>query len=262
MRKRMLWMLVVAWMTLPALAQTDAGALPAFEVATVKRSDPDSSGRYNRMENDHRFVAKNYPLRLLLAVAFDLTPKAVTGGPEWIDSELFDVEAVTPGPKRPTPDAYRAMLRQLLTERFQLQFHRQDKEFAIYALSVAKGGPKLQPAADPDAITNVVCTVEPGQVVLPARNATMRDLTLMMQRAVFNRPVVDRTGLTARYDFTLEWRPDETQFGGGLPAGPDDAAAKPPLLEAMRDQLGLKFESTRGTISTMVIDGVKKPLAN
>ena len=120
------------------------------------------------MENDHRFVARNYTLKLLLAVAFDLNAKAVSGGPAWMETDRYDVVAVTPGSVRPTPEQQRAMLRALLVERFGLTFHREPKEFAIYVLSVGKGGPKLKPAADAEALTNVVCTVEPNEVILPA----------------------------------------------------------------------------------------------
>ncbi len=128
------------------------------------------------------------------------------------------------------------MLRQLITERFQLKFVREPREFSIYVLSVAKGGPKLKATADASQQTNVVSTVYPDRIVLPARNASMRDFTLMMQRAIFDQPVVDRTGLTGKYDFKLEWTPDETQFGGEIPVS--EKATSPPLFVALQEQLG------------------------
>jgi uncharacterized protein (TIGR03435 family) len=91
----------------------------------------------------------------------------------------------------------------------------------------------------------------------------MADFTSMMQRGVFNRPVVDKTGLSGKYDFDLEWSPDETQFEGQLarPAG-SGPPTKPSLFEAVQQQLGLRLEATKGPIETIVIDGVERPSAN
>ena len=90
----------------------------------------------------------------------------------------------------------------------------------------------------------------------------MRDVTLMMQRAIFDRPVVDQTGLTGRYDFRLEWTPDDTQFGGQMPPVPSGEVTKPPLFVALAEQLGLKMEATHGKVDTMVVDRVQRPLEN
>ncbi len=233
----------------------------AFEVATIKQVDPGAKdGRYLRMENEHRFIAKNYTVKLLLAAAYDLSPRAISGGPGWMEADHYTIEAVTPGSVRPGRDEQMLMLRQLITERFQLKFVREPREFSIYVLSVAKGGPKLKATADASQQTNVVSTVYPEKIVLPARNASMRDFTLMMQRAIFDRPVVDRTGLTGKYDFTLEWAPDETQFGGEIPA--NEKATSPPLFVALQEQLGLRLEPTKGMIDAMVVTKVERPEAN
>ena len=235
----------------------------AFEVATVKPVDPaPKSGRFLKMETDRRFVARNFPVKLLLAAAYDLPPKAISGGPAWMDSDLYDIEAVTPGQKRPSRNEQMAMLRALLVDRFQLKIHREPKEFAIYVLSVAKGGPKLRPSNLPaDAPSNVICTVYPERITLPARNVTLDEVTKMMQRAIFDRPVVDKTGVTGRYDFDLSWAPDETQFGGQIPPA-TTAATDPPLFLALQEQVGLRLESTRGPISTLVVDRLERPSAN
>src|SRR5579859_1562503 len=116
----------------------------AFEVATVKRADPDEKSRLLMMQGDHRFIGKNYTLKLLIAAAYDLNPKTISGGPDWIGSEHYDIVAVTPGEIRPSRNEQMTMLRSLLTERFKLGFHREAKEFSIYALEVAKSGPKLK----------------------------------------------------------------------------------------------------------------------
>lgn len=252
-----------------ALGQADAASAkaPAFEVATIKPVEHDAkSGRYIVMQGTNRFVEKDYTLKLLIAAAYDLNPKAISGGPAWMDSDHYDILALTPGDKRPAHDEQMAMLRTLLADRFQLTFHRESKEFSIYALEVAKGGVKTgsglreskAAATDPPQL---ISTVYPQKLVLPARNATMADFVSLLQRAVLDRPVVDKTGLTGRYDFDLEWAPDETQFGGEVPVAPTDAQS-PPFFTAIEQELGLKLEATRGPIEALVVDRAEQPSAN
>ncbi len=96
------------------------------------------------------------------------------------------------------------------------------------------------------------------RIMMPARNVTMHQFASVLQRAILDRPVVDHTELTARYDFDLEWTPDETQFGGTLPKGAPDTE-KPPLFTAMRDKLGLRLEAKRGPLDVLVIDRLDRP---
>ena len=235
----------------------------AFEVATIKPVDHDpKAGRYITMQGNNRFVEKDYTLKLLVAAAYNLNSKTISGGPGWIESDHYDIAAVTPGEVRPTHDEQMSMLRSLLADRFKLTFHREQKEFSIYELEVAKGGPRLKPStAPPDDPPQLISTVYPQRMVLPARNVTMSDLTSLMQRAMLDRPVVDKTGLSGRYDFDLEWAPDETQFGGEVPTAPTDAPS-PPLFSAIQQQLGLKLEATRGPIEALVVDTAERPSAN
>jgi uncharacterized protein (TIGR03435 family) len=241
---------------------------PAFEVATIKLTPPDFRGRYIRMEGAE-FVVRNNELRRLIAGAWNLTPRAVTGGPAWIDSDHYDIVARTPGEGRPNTDEQMAMLRELVTSRFHLTFHREPKEFSIYTLTVARTGSKLkESAASADAQPEIVNVVHPdldgGFILqLPARNATMAQFTSMMQRGMLDRPVVDKTGLAGKYDFDLEWSPDESQFDGQLAKPPGSGpATKPSLFEALQQQLGLRLEATRGPIDTLVIDRVERPSDN
>lgn len=235
----------------------------AFEVATIKPVDPDAkAGRYIIMQGTHRFVEKAYTLKLLIAAAYDLNPRTISGGPSWIESEHYDIVAVTPGEVRPTHDEQMSMLRSLLADRFKLTFHREQKVFSIYELTVAKNGPKLKAStAPPDDPPALISTVYPQRIVMPARNATMSDLARLMQRAILDRPVVDKTGLSGRYDFDLEWAPDETQFGGEVPVAPADAPSAP-LFSAIQQQLGLRLEATRGPVAALVVDTAERPSAN
>jgi len=245
--------------------QAPAGAPRAaksFEVATIKPASMDEKGRYIIMQGTNRFVVKYYTLKLLIAAAYNLSPKVISGGPEWADSDHFDILALTPGETRPSHDEQMAMLRTLITERFKLSFHREEREFSIYRLEVAKAGSKLKEStAAADEPAQLVSTVYPQRIHLPAKNATMGDFASLLQRALLDRPVVDSTGLSAKYDFDLDWAPDETQFGGEVPVAPTDAPA-PPFFTAIKEQLGLELEATRGNVQALVIDHAEKPSAN
>src|SRR5690242_4681639 len=115
-----------------------------FEVASIKPADPTAPGRFIRMQSANRFVAKNHTLKTLIAAAYNLNPRAISGAPALIDSDHYDILAKTPGELRPNLDEQMAMLRRLLADRFKLTFHREPKELSIYALTVAKNGPRLK----------------------------------------------------------------------------------------------------------------------
>jgi uncharacterized protein (TIGR03435 family) len=239
----------------------------AFDVATIKPTAPGEKARYITMRGDDRFVEKSYTLKLLIAAAYDLSPQTISGGPAWVSSDFYDILAVTPGGVRPTRPEQMSMLRALLADRFKLTFHREQKEFSIFQLEVAKTGAKigsdggLKPStAPPDQPPALISMVYPKHVLLPARNATMAEFASLLQRAVLDRPVVDMTGLPGRYDFDLQWAPDETQFGGDLPAPAEATSA--PLFTAVQEQLGLRLLATRGPVSALVVDTADRPSAN
>ena len=247
----------------PAHSLSPRQKFDAFEVATIKPVGLDEGkGRFIKLEGTHRFIVKDYTLKLLIAAAYDLNPRTISGGPTWVEADHYNIVATTPGEAQPTRSEQMAMLRALLTERFQLTFHREPKEFSIYELDLSKGGPKLKPAAAPDQPPTVgPGVVYPQRVALPGRNATMGEFASLLQRAILDRPVVDKTGLSGRYDFDLEWAPDETQFGGDLPPASADAPS-PPLFRAIQDQLGLKLVATRGPVDALIVDTAQRPSAD
>ena len=239
----------------------------AFEVATIKPTPPDwNGGRFIRMQTAHQLVARNHSIKTLLAAAYNLSPQAIFGVPEWGDSEHYDILAQVPGEVRPNLDEQMAMLRKLLTDRFGLVFHRERREMPVYALTVAKNGVQLKPTKIADDVTPqgppaLVFVIAPDGVSLPAVSATVGEFASVLQRAAMNRPVVDQTGLTGRYDFLLDFLPDETQFGGlGIKPNPD--RPKPDLFAAVQQQLGLRLEATKGVVDTLVVDRYGKPSEN
>lgn len=238
----------------------------SFEVVTIKPTPPDwAGGRFIRMQSTLQFVARNHALHTLIAAAYNLSPRAISGGPKWVASDHFDILAKAPGEIRPTLDEQMSMLRSLLADRFKLTFHREQKELPIYVLSVARTGAKLKESTlpadtSPEGPRPLVFALSPQVVQLPGRHAAMSELASVLQRSPLDRPVVDRTGLSGRYDFDLEFAPDETLWGGILPRPAN--SDKPGLFEAIREQLGLRLEATKGPVETLVIDQVELPSEN
>jgi len=239
-----------------------ADASPAFEVATIKPSNPETGGR-GFLVRGRNFSTINTSVSDLITFAYGLHARQIAGGPAWLESEKYDLNAKPEGEGQPTDKQWKGMVQKLLADRFKLTFHRDQKELSVFAIVIAKNGPKLTASAgDPNGLPALFFR---GLGVLPVRNATMADFAGVMQRAVLDRPVVDQTGLPGRFDFELKWTPDETQFGGlgvRVPAPSDDPAAPPDLFTAMQEQLGLKLQPTKAPVEVLVIDHVEKPSEN
>ena len=251
-------------------AQTIRPVFSGLEVATIKPAGPDDprAGRFIRMESAHTFEVRNYTVNGLIAAAYDVTPRSISGGPAWSESDRYNIIALAPSDLRPTYDEQMVMLRKLLSDRFHLVFHREEKEFSLYEITVASGGSKLMPSKSPfDEASNVTSTLFPAtsggidHALLPAHNITVQQFASVLQRAILDRPVVDKTRLSGRYDFNLEWRPDDSQFGGQLPPGAPDSD-KPGFFTAVQEQLGLKITATKGPLDTMAIDRLDRPSEN
>lgn len=158
-----------------------------------------------------------------------------------------------------TPDKSQQMkmLQKLLADRFSLRFHREEKERSIYALVVQNSGSKLTPnTGDPNGPAPAGMSRQPGYWHFTATNMSMENFALGLTGNVLDRPAIDRTGLSGRYDITLDWTPIEIQPPGL------DVKTFPDLFTAIKDQLGLKLESTRGLIESFVIDHVEKVSEN
>jgi uncharacterized protein (TIGR03435 family) len=239
-----------------------ADADPSLEVATIKPSDPNRPGRAF-LWRGNRFVTFNTTLNSLIGFAYDVQDKQVIGGPEWLNSDKFDIEGKPDTPGTPSREQLRTMLRKLLADRFQLKFHNDKRELPAYVLTAGKTEPKMtKDDTSPNGLPGLFFR-QLGD--LNVRNATMEDFVHLMQSAVLDRPVVDQTGLTGKWDFELKWTPDDSQFGsmGMRPPPPSDAPdAPPPLVTAIQEQLGLKLESGKAQVDVMIIDHVEKPSPN
>jgi uncharacterized protein (TIGR03435 family) len=254
-----------------------------FEAASVKPSDPDTGpGAGIRRQPGGRFNTFNTPVRTLITFAYQIQGYQLVGGPDWIGNARYDVVAKLEGdapPVRPGTGADHMMLatRTLLADRFKLKVHRETRELDIYALMMGrpdgKPGPNLKTAADncsPEAIaarrgapppapgTGPVCGIQwlPGRVRFGGYPLSLFTTSVSAQ---VGRAVVDRTGLTGYWDF-------EMRYAAPPPSGPVPSGGEPPpsdpdapdLFTAVREQLGLKLEATKGPVEVLVIDSIEK----
>jgi uncharacterized protein (TIGR03435 family) len=244
---------------LPPMA---ADANPTFEVATVKPSKPDEPGKLFGVRGNH-FKTINTTLTDLITFAYGVQQKQVVGQQEWMDKDKWDIEAQPDVPGAPNKQQVGTMVKKLLAERFQLKFHEDKKELSAYVLSVSKSGNKMTAGStDPNQLPGLFFTAL-GR--LTVQNATMEDFAGLMQTAVLDKPVVDQTSLTGKWNFLLKWTPDESQFGGmgiKVPPPSDAPDAPPPLFTAIQEQIGLKLEAGKAEVKVLVIDKAEKPSEN
>lgn len=235
---------------------------PEIEVASIKLSKPDTPGRGMRLQGSNISML-NMALADLLTNAYDLHPDQLIGLPAWARTEKYDITAKAAGDGQPDGDQLRAMTRKLLIERFQFQSHKDRRELPVYVLTAAKGGAKISPNDPSKSTTMGIIGRGPGSVLF--NNVTMDDFCRMLQQNALDRPVVNQTGLSAKYDFSLVWAP--SQLANAPPnvnaLGPADRAEAPPdIYTALQQQLGLKADGARVKIDVLVIDKVEKPSDN
>jgi uncharacterized protein (TIGR03435 family) len=239
-----------------------ADAPLAFEVATIKLSNPDQPGKLFTVRG-RQVLTINTTLNDLVTFAYDLHVKQIGGGPDWAGTQKYDLTGQPEAPGVPSIVQLRGMIRQLLTDRFKLTFHREPREMAVYAIVVGPNGHKLtKNETNPNGLPGLLFR---GLGVLPVTNATMGEFAGVMQSAVLDRPVVDKTGLTGRWDFQVRWTPDESQFvsmGVRVPPPTNDSNAPPGIFTAFTEQLGLKLDASRAPVDVLVIDKVEKPSEN
>jgi len=231
----------------------------AFDVISVKASAANTPGGGIRPTGSQRYVATNVPLRLMMKLMYKITDTQIVGAPAWMDNERWDVEAKTEHPSN--IDQLHEMFQTLLVDRFQLKFHKEKREFPALVLSVDKSGSKLKLSESQDWTDIPIKPAGPGKLV-GTRVPIPYFCWFLSQQA--NVPVVDNTGLTELYDFTLELPPPQPRA-----EGPADKSAEPApqdrmadAFAALREQLGLKLESRKAPVEVYVIDHVARPAAN
>lgn len=275
----------------PAPKPADAAPPAVFEAASIKPQAPSSDGSIRVMVQyppNGRLTAAGATVKRLICVAYGLSDFQVLGGPTWIDEDRYDVEA-TPGAaleeqlQKLNSDqstlVKHQMLQALLADRFKLTLHHDTKELPIYALVVAKGGPKLQQTKPDDA--------NPGSANAPSHPSNKGRMRMSFQSTAIEMTatgmamdglarqlasqlgstVQDQTGLKGIYDFTLHFTPDDAHMdasdsGGSGANGSLSDNSGTSIFAAVQDQLGLKLESKKGPVEVVVVDHVDKPSDN
>ena len=214
------------------------------------------------------YQAHGASLIYLLTFGYNMHPKQFVGLPAWATSDRYEVNAKLPEGGRPTDAQLRIMVQNLVKDRFGITLHIEKRELSAYTINVGKGGlagikmtrSESQGSNGGGSFAGSV----PGKGVMTMGNATMTDMASLMQRVMLDRPVVDQSGLTGRYNIALKWAPDETQFTqmNLRLAPPPGADPLPDLVTAFREQLGMKLESTKAPVDVIVIDKVSRPSEN
>ncbi len=234
----------------PTPMATDAD--PEFEVSTVKPSTAEERGPRYRFDR-RRFSVVHVTLNQLVQFAYGVQGREIQKSPDWFRTEAYDIVAQPGGEGEPSIQQWQTMVKKLMADRFKLKFHTEKRELSVYALTVAKTGPKFAKRhGDPNGQPGL--GFGPGN--MGATNATMAEVAEAMQQGAVDRPVVDQTGLAGRFDLRLTWTPAD------ISADTQNADAPPDLFTAMQEQLGLKLLATKALVDVIVIDRVERPSAN
>lgn len=232
-----------------AFAQTTKA--PEFEVASIRsaiQDDHHSSRSYNG-----RFTTHNLTLKALISLAYGVDAEFVSGGPNWSDSDSFDINAKIPEElvRHMTVETEQQMIQTLLASRFRLVIHRETRQVDGYDLTVVKKGPKMELSTAGDENSSI----NTSNSHFAAKNTTMEAFAKhLSSTSDVGKLVVDKTGLAGRYNFTLDWAPERV-----VDAHTDD---RPSIFTALQEQLGLKLSPAKVPLQAVVIDRAEKPGSN
>jgi uncharacterized protein (TIGR03435 family) len=246
---------------------------PAFDVAAIKPAADTTASSFSMVAPGGRYSGQNMSLRLLIKTAYGVHDSQIVNGPSWIDSDRWDINAKAEGytDANSFRDQARLMVRPLLADRFKLVMHHEQREIAVYALVLVKPnelGPQLrrddicEPMAPP--IPAAQGAAEPAAPMacgsdlfnprhLEAKSMTLSYMLIGLARTSIDRVVVDHTGLTGKFDWEVQWIPDDLRVDAPKQEGPS-------IFQAFRDQLGLKLEPARDRVDVLVIDRAERPI--
>jgi uncharacterized protein (TIGR03435 family) len=268
------------WFALHSIAQTHQRV--QFEVATIRLNKACVNGGGLEHLSLGRFGVECVSLRDYIRGAYgsygfgrnpNVRPPKVLGGPEWVDTDRYDIVAKAPA-ETGLDEMYGPMLRALLEDRFGLKIHSEIRELPVYALTAARGGVKLTPSRPGSCVAIDVKTVlkappgtnycgrfemKRGAVwIADAKGMTVAEFAARVFRDTLDRPAIDRTGIAGLFDIHLEF--SDLENSAGLGGDADNAA--PSVFTAIQEQLGLKLSADKGPVEVLVIDHVEKPSAN
>jgi uncharacterized protein (TIGR03435 family) len=256
----------------PKLMAADAD--PNFEVATIKPNNSGATSMQGLVIRGRNFITRASSLGDLISFAYEVQAKQIVNGPDWLGNDRVDIDAVPEQEGVPNTEQIRVMIRKLLADRYGLKFHHEKRDMSAYVLTVGRDGQKLKATQIQGNLPGIGIRPGTGGITLNMVNVAIPDFTGFLQILVLDRPVVDKTGLSGRYDFQCTFSPDDSQFGGHPPqfpnqaknaaAGSSDTAdpSAPSLYDALQQQLGLKLSAEKTAVDVIAIDHVEKPSAN
>jgi bla regulator protein blaR1 len=235
-----------------------------FEVATIRENRKDDEHRWRLGPPQHgSILIDNLQLHRIIASSFQIQDTRVFG-PEWLNTTRYDIVAKGPDPTMTNPEVWE-MMRSLLAERFHLKYHVESRQLPLYVLTVAKGGPKLKrpedgPCAEKIKAGENCASIGPiAPFAAGITNTTIGALVSALARSIQDRPIVDKTGLTGKYDAVVRWMPPNMKPEDLANIPPDQRPDDVPLTTALEEQLGLKLTAERGPIDVLVVDSIEKP---
>jgi uncharacterized protein (TIGR03435 family) len=228
--------ILCAWTALAADA-------PRYEAASIRPHDP-SSQRSMIRPRGSEILIDGMSIRNVIWLAWHMPPERVTGGPKWLDSELYDIRAKAPGGSRLSVNDHFLWIQTLLADRLHLRTHREAKSESVYFLRVAKSGLRMEP----DSSGSGKGPILPWSMIVPELSG------------IVGRPVIDETGLKGAWHFGIRYTTEDgTPAARGLAAGSDPA---PSIFTAVQAQLGLRLDAGKGPVDQLVIDSVERPSGN
>ncbi len=238
--------LLVGMMNTPLHAQSPATAPLQFEVASIRPNLSGSTDTVVDLPDTGRLHVTNATLKTLIRNAWGIQNYQIAGGPNWLDTERYDIQAKTASQIR--EDQEQPLIQNLLADRFNLKVHRETRDLPLYALELGKGGPKFEKNTGPDGLFQT--SRAPGKIRVRATRVSMGQFGGMLGKQL-GRIVQDKTGLDGYYDVALEWDPEQA---------PD--SSEPSIFAALQEQLGLRLESQRGPVEILIVDRAERPSEN
>jgi len=225
-----------------ARAQTS----PVFEVASIHPNLSGSDGSVIDLPESGRLRVTNATLKTLIRFAYLIQNDQIVGGPKWLDSDRYDIEAKTARPISESQEP--ALMQNLLADRFRLRVHRERRELTVYDLMQAKSGPLFKESTS--ASSSIHTNRGPGKSRISVTRITLDQVAGMVGKQM-GRIIQNKTGLRGYYDLTLEWDPDQTAD-----------STVPSIFSALQEQLGLRLESQKGMVDVLAIDSAEKASKN
>jgi len=258
---RTIWLLLAfGLMPIPTTAAQNNQARLVYDVASIRQSRPNAlAGGIDPLPGGTGYKGEGVSVKVMLSVMYRVPLRQIVGGPDWINDERFDVQAITETPY--STDDLHLMFQNLLTDRFHLKLHRETRLAPAYILTIAKSALKMAEATT--ARDHNIPITNGGHNEFIGNSVRMSFFCwwLGLKLQGDQRPVIDQTGLSGAYDFKLSFRP-QLAPNASMEISNSEQDNRPSIFDALKDQLGLVLTPRKGPVETLVIDSVERPSEN